>query len=337
MTISKIAGKTLPNCEIIRLLICRSGLLGKWAGHTHSQIIWLRLLFVGLWALALQTGLHAQTVTAPAAPATSAAQAQLEQQYKSCPVGYYSGPRPGKTRYTKDEYLWVVTPEFAKAWCMPPEFVDSTLKGAEAIAYKPVQEGSENCGFGGNKEACGRRTAHGFEIYYKSSLQIPSASQTKYSYRAFYMIPTSKHLLSSHKIQTPAEAEAWTALRPGAQTKFRGWGLVGVKGAKPVWPISAYREIQYIEELLPGLNYLSMEGSMGFFTNARGEARGANQFVLVLDKPGETRKDEEMDLRTDYAHVIYLPEAFVNKIRIVDKQGYAQFQNLLKQALPQLR
>ncbi len=263
-------------------------------------------------------------------------EAEIKAKYQNCPDGYYSGPRPGKARYTKDEYLWVVTPEFAAAYCMPPEFIDKTLRGAEAIAYKPVQEGSENCGFGGNKEACSRRTAHGFEIYYKSSLKLPSVSDTKYSYGAFYMIESSKHLLSRNRIPTPSEAEKYEAERPGRQTKFRGWGLVGVKGNKPVWPIAAYREIQYIEALLPGYNYLSMEGSMGFFSNPRGEKQGANQFVLVLDKPGETRKDEERDLRTDYGHVIYLPEAFVDKIRQVDKQGYAQFQNLLRQALPQL-
>lgn len=274
--------------------------------------------------------------TEPAKPVT---QAEVQAAYQSCPVGYYSGPRPGKTRYTKDDYLWVVTPEFAAAYCMPPEFVDANLKGAEAIAYKPVQEGAEHCGFGGNKEACGRRTAHGFEIYYKSSPQLPSVGNTKYNYRAFYMIPSSKHLISQHKPRVAAAHDAWDAERPGAQARFSAqgaWGLVGVKGPKPVWPITAFREIQYIEELLPGYNYLSLEGSMGFFSNPRGEKMGATSFVLVLDKPGETRKDEERDLRKDYGHVIYLPEPFVNRIRQVDKQGAAAFRTLLQQALPQV-
>src|SRR3989338_11309092 len=128
------------------------------------------LIFAGLCCLA---GSPVRAQLAQTSPAASASRplsdVDLKAQYQGCPLGYYSGPRPGKTRYTKDEYLWVVTPEFAKAWCMPPEYVDATLKGAEAIAYKPVQEGAENCGFGGNKEACSRRTAHGFEIYYKST------------------------------------------------------------------------------------------------------------------------------------------------------------------------
>lgn len=147
---------------------------------------------------------------------------EVRAKYQNCPEGYYSGPRPGKRRYTKDEYLWVVTPEFAAAYCMPPEFIDKELQGAEAIAYKPVQEGAENCGFGGNREACGRRTAHGFEIYYKSSLKLPSASETKYNFRAFYMLPSSKHLIGPNKPQTPKEASAWVDERPGAQRKFTG-------------------------------------------------------------------------------------------------------------------
>lgn len=284
--------------------------------------------------------LAAQLVPGPAptlAQTTSqVSEAELRAKYQSCPMGYYSGPRPGKNRYTKDEYLWVVTPEFAAAYCMPPEFVDATLKGAEAIAYKPVQEGSENCGFGDNKETCGRRTAHGFEIYYKSSLQLPSVNSTKYNYRAFYMLPSSKHLLSVRKPTWVETNKQWEEERPGAQMRFKGWGLVGVKGHTPVWPITALREIQYVEELLPGLNYLSMEGSMGFFNNPRGEKRGATNFVLVLNKLGDQRDDEVKDLRSDYGHVIYLPETFLNKIRQVDKQGDLAFRKLLKQALPQV-
>lgn len=291
-------------------------------------------VLLGLAAVSTTMAVQAQTIAQPASG--NAAPQDVEAQYRSCPQGYYSGPRAGRNRYTKDDYLWVVTPEFAAAYCMPPEFIDKTLKGAEAVAYKPVQEGAENCGFGGNKEACGRRTAHGFEIYYKSGLKLPSASDTKYNYRAFYMIPTSKHLLSERISQTPKEAAEWVKSRPGAQVKFMGWGLIGVKDTKPVWPIAAFREIQYIEDLLPGYNYLSIEGSMGGFSNPRREKLDVTSFVLVLDRPGEKRKDEERDLRDDYAHVIYLPNPFVNKIRQVDKQGDEAFKALLKQALPQM-
>jgi len=269
-------------------------------------------------------------------PAVGAASADPEAQYKSCPEGYYSGPRPGRTRYTKDEYIWAVTPEFAAAYCMPPEFVDKSLKGAEAVAYKPVYAGSESCGFGGRQEVCNRRVAHGFEIYYKSSLKIESISTTKYNYRAFYMLPSSKYLVGPHVVQTPSARQAWDAERPGSQAKFKvnGWGLIGVKGTKPVWPITALGEIQYIEEILPGYSYLSLEGSMGYFSNPRFEKLGVSQFVLRLRKSTDGMKeDEDMDLRSDYAHVIYLPEPFVEKVRQVDKQGAKAFDALVQRAL----
>lgn len=75
---------------------------------------------------------------------------------------------------------------------------------------------------------------------------------------------------------------------------------------------------------------------MGFFNNPRREKLGINQFVLVLDRPGNIDKDEDRDLRTDYAHVIYLPKPFVNKIRQVDSLGDEAFKALVRQARPQM-
>lgn len=270
--------------------------------------------------------------------ATPSANVDLESQYKSCPEGYYSGPRPGRVRYTKDEYIWVVTPEFAAAYCMPLEFVDKNLKGAEAIAYKPVYEGYENCGFGGQKEVCSRGMSHGFEIFYKSSLTLPSVSETKYSHSAPYMLSRSTGLLTPRRIRTAIERDAWKADRPGLQNKFPGWGLIAVKGHKPVWPIVSLGQVQYAEDILPGYNYISLEGSMGHFTNARMERLGLTEFVIRMRKPSDgMRDDQELDLRTDYGHVIYLPAALIDKVRQVDKAGRAAFDQLLEKALPQLR
>jgi len=291
--------------------------------------------FVLLWSF----WASAMAQTPPATPiAAPAANANPEVQYKSCPEGYYSGPRPGRIRYTKDEYIWAVTPEFAAAYCMPAEFVDKNLKGAEAIAYKPVYEGYENCGFGGQKEVCGRGMSHGFEIFYKSSLPLPSVSETKYSHSAPYMLSRSTGLLTPKRIRTAKERDAWKAERPGMQDKFPGWGLIAVKGSKPMWPIVALGQVQYAEEILPGYNYISLEGSMGHFTNARMEKLGLTEFVILMRKPNDGMRDhEEMDLRTDYGHVIHLPPALIEKVRQVDKAGRAAFDQLLDKALPQQR
>jgi hypothetical protein len=329
--------------------------------HPLQALRRLRLMAAVLCALAGLLNLAAckEKTPAPASPAVAAtpsepqapsststtvsttlaatpASADLEAQYKSCPEGYYSGPRPGRVRYTKDDYIWAVTPEFAAAYCMPPEYVDKTLKGAEAIAYKPVYEGYESCGFGGNKEACGRGTFHGFEIYLRSSTKLQSVSDTKFSFSALHMNAYSKHLLSSNALanRNGRAVEQWFNDRPGGSMRTKGWGLVGVKGSVPVWPIVALYEKQYIEDLLPGYNFLSLFGSMGYFSNPRFEKLGVSQFVLRLRKSTDGMKeDEDMDIRTDYAHVIYLPEPFLSKVRQVDKQGAKAFDALVQKAL----
>jgi hypothetical protein len=287
------------------------------------------LVSIGPFAAAQKADATSSAIPAP--------NADLEAQYKSCAEGYYSGPRPGRVRYTKDEYIWVVTPEFAAAYCMPPEFVDKSLKGAEAIAYKPMYAGYENCGFGGQKEVCSRAMSHGFEIYYKSSLKLPSVSDTKYSHSNPMMLSRSTGLLAPAKVRTAKERDAWIGARPGIQDKFPGWGLVGVKGPKPMWPIVALYQIQYAEEIMPGYNFISLEGSTGHFTNARMEKLGLTEFVIVMDRAGDKRDDKEKDLRTDYGHVIHLPPALIDKVRQVDKAGRAAFDQLLDKSLPQLR
>jgi hypothetical protein len=263
---------------------------------------------------------------------------QIREKYQTCPDGYYSGPQAGKARYTKDDYLWVVSPEFAARYCFPPEFIDPDLKGALAIAYKPVQEGAEHCGWGGRKEVCNRRTAHGFEIYLDARIKIEAASATQYNYRALYMLPMSKHLISRGRVVSNKQQRDWEASRPGVQAKFptSGWGLDGVQGNRVVWPIAAFGEIQYIEELLPGVNYLSLEGSMGFFTNPRFEKLGVRKFVLAVKKPGDIRDAEEKLLDRDFAHVIHLPEWYVDRIRQIDKYGHQAFQQLIRRALPEI-
>jgi hypothetical protein len=136
----------------------------------------------------------------------------------------------------------------------------------------------------------------------------------------------------------PKNQAARLADRPGLQAKFSGWGLVGVKGPKPMWPITALRQIQYAEEIMPGYNYISLEGSTGHFTNARMEKLGLTEFVIRMRKPNDgMRDDQELDLRTDYGHVIHLPPALIDKVRQVDKAGRAAFDQLLDKALPQQR
>jgi hypothetical protein len=100
----------------------------------------------------------------------------------------------------------------------------------------------------------------------------------------------------------------------------------------------ALYQILYAEETLPGYNYISLEGSTGGFNNPRMQKLGLTEFVIRMRKPNDgMRDDQEMDLRTDYGHVIHLPPAMVRQVQQVDAQGRAAFDRLLDQALPQQR
>lgn len=52
---------------------------------------------------------------------------QVRAQYPNCPSGYYTGPRPGQARYTKDPRLRVVTTELVSQELIGPEAMANTL------------------------------------------------------------------------------------------------------------------------------------------------------------------------------------------------------------------
>lgn len=311
-----------------------------WLTKTEKQAFPLKktyLVFLKLAVISLSTAFHAHSLSQQEEnrQLTQQEYGELEKKYKSCSDGYYSGPRPNRIRYIKDEYIWAVTPEFAAKYCMPEEFVEKELKGADAIAYRILPQGAEQCGYGGKKEVCNAGVDHVFEIYYKSSIPIKAISDTKYSYRALYMLPISKHVLSSNKNRTQKDIFLDEIGKPGVQKKYESISMIGYKGSKPAWPIMALYQIQFEENLLPGYNYLSVHGSMGGFGNPRMVPLKVNDFAIVIDFPNEARDDEVRDLRTDYAHVIYLPKKFVSQVRQVDDKGANEFKQLIKRALPE--
>jgi hypothetical protein len=255
---------------------------------------------------------------------------------QNCQDGYYTGARPGATHYTKDEYLWVVTPEFARRFCMPPAFVDASLKGAEAVAFRLVPAPFERCGFGGNKEVCSRGINLSFEIYYDMRLALPAVSDTKFAYRALYLMPYSKHLIAHPRHMDPAYTREWMAARPGAQNKFEtsAFGLSGVRAGKIAWPIVTLGQWVYVEEMLPGLNLLVLEGSTGHFNNPRMERQNIRDFVIEMRRRGDKRKVDDLGL-SDFAHVIHLPRWFSDKVREADNTRGTNWEELVRRAFPE--
>lgn len=205
---------------------------------------------------------------------------------------------------------------------MPEEFIDDNLKGASAIAYKIVYEPVEHCGWGGDREVCTRKASHGIEIYYKSDRKMPIVSDTKFSYRALYMLDYSKHLLSTNGINAPTKGTSaqWFQERPGAQNKFaiNSIFLAGVKETKIVWPVSGFGQQIYVDDVMYGYNLLVLEGTMGGFVNPRMEKLGIDRYTLVFRHPDDKSKLEGQPL-SQVAHSIEFPKWFFEKLREIDR------------------
>lgn len=290
------------------------------------------LLAVGLFRV---ESVDAQTTPVPSVRMLT--DAEVKAKYQNCPNGYYSGPRPGKARYTKDNFIWAVTPEFARKFCMPPEFVSTELKGAEAVAFRIVEDADEEtCGLGERAEVCTRMKEMRFEIYLDASVKLPKKNELKLAIRP--LRPSALLITRSAKVRE-AEQQEWRR-NPVVDQRILVWpafelsqfGLDGIKDGVVVWPIAGLREYIWNENLLEGINYLALQGSTGFFTNPRMEKLHVKRFHIVVRKLGDTTKSEKRHL-SDFAHVIELPESFTDKVRAADKARGMNIEELGKRAL----
>jgi hypothetical protein len=270
----------------------------------------------------------AQTAAAPAAKNNP------EQQYKGCSNGYYMGPRPGRVRYTKDPWIWVVTPEFAKKFCMPAEFVSTELKGAEAIAFKiNVDNDEEICGWGDRVEVCSGRKNLRFEIYIKNSIKIPKERDLAYYNSA--ALP-SHFLITPSKIETQAAmARAKSSPRVGVLDVFENQqvGLQGVKDGKIAWPITTLYSETYFREVYDGLDYMAFHGQVGQLNKPRMEKLGINNFVISFLPLHDQSMTLEGRKISELPHVITLPRSFMEKVRARDKAPGLGMEELGKRAL----
>lgn len=238
---------------------------------------------------------------------------QGKEAASNCPSGHYTGPRPGKARYTKDPWSWVVTPEFAKRFCMPAEFVSQELKGAEAIAYRMVQDpDEETCGWGDKPEVCLRATEHRFEIYYKNGT-IPKELDVPYAHVA--NLPSRKLFGVSDQERKFKMQSVRKKPRVGAMGVFESqqFGLQSVANGKIAWPLGTLAQQVYYEEVFEGIDYLALEGASGFSRLEGWRKSGARQMVITAQKLGDQRRYSQTPMN-EFALVITLPSKLSERL-----------------------
>lgn len=295
--------------------------------------------------LALSMAAFAQTTLAPAVPAASNLAAQ-EKQWQNCEGGYYTGPRQGKRNYSNDKYLWVVTLEFAKRFCMPEHMVSQELKGAEAIAFRMVDGGdNERCGVDDDGKAhCSEDSVGRFEIYLPQSLNLPSANpEVKFFYGEY---KDSEMHISSRKGQTGVEEKASRLMRyrkgeyklaEGRTNHFAHpyahpdpghlFALIYAHEGKGRWPVAPLREVGFRGDWIQGMDMVILEEQLGIqfaweldhYKAAKlSPATRDGQYLIVMDKRDSQsggKRLSEKAIPQDHAHVIYLPHEFAQQIR----------------------
>ena len=285
------------------------------------------------------TAVHADALVQPAQPRQTPQtlnDAQVKATYQNCTNGYYSGPRPGKTTFTKDPWMWVVTPEFARNFCMPPEFISTELKGVEAIAYKFIQDqDEERCNVRGSEVACGKRSDHRFEIYYRNGT-IPKERNVPYSHAA--QLPSAMLISSTQKEMTTRMKSLKTNPRLGAMSPFysQQFGLESVAGAKIAWPLGGLGVRIYYEDVFDGIDFLALEGGSGFSRLEGWIKSGARKMVITVRKDSgekDFRRPTTVPL-SDYALIIEIPQSLADKVIATDQSRgvdlKAQAQQLLQ-------
>jgi hypothetical protein len=259
---------------------------------------------------------------------------KLEQLYRGCPRGHYSGPRPGRVRYTKDPWIWVVSPEFAAKYCMPEAFVDPELKGAEAVAVKIREEQDEEiCGWGDRVEVCNKARSLRFEIYIKGEVKLPKENDLPY-----YMPATlpSKFLISNNlldleeiqkrNLQTP---------KPGVKSIFKTSqvGLYMLREDKTTIQLSEIYSKSFFKDILDGIDFMSFNSITGVTKKMKISDKNDFSLAIAFRPINDKIPYAQQRKLSDFEHVIYLPNQFSRKIYELDSHAGDDIQELAKRAL----
>jgi hypothetical protein len=78
-----------------------------------------------------------------------------------------------KSVHVQDPYTWVYTEAFAKDFGMPDRWIDQSLTGADALAFRTASS-FDLCGWNGNKDACNTSSDCILEMYFnRTSNPLP--------------------------------------------------------------------------------------------------------------------------------------------------------------------
>jgi len=193
--------------------------------------------------LCLALGLHTMGAIAQAQAQTQALAPSQSQPprltYVPGSPTYYRNTHGEKERvevYRRDPNIWVYTPEVAKRAGMPLEWASDELKGVAAAAFRLERDGAEeDCGWGGNRDACKPVYQCVLELYFdrqehklpwdKDALVVDVYRHTNGS--GAHLLASLGYLPGEPKIRRGLARQPFTDSESGAELFWAGVGGEG--------------------------------------------------------------------------------------------------------------
>ncbi|MBC3873680.1 hypothetical protein [Undibacterium flavidum] len=320
--------------NLLKNMVKRSRLVGCMRFSLNLIFVCFVILSLSSHAQSLQKISSSKAVEVDTKLSEVKERQKLEQSYRSCPSGYYNGPRLGRVRYTKDPWIWVVTPEFARRYCMPEAFIDPELKGAEAVAVKIREEQDEEiCGWGDRVEVCNKARSLRFEIYIKGEVRLPKENDLP-----FYTIDSlpSARLISSTQDEMDKVVKKYKQNpKPGVKRIFQRTqvGLYVLSKDRAMIQLSEIYNKSFFRDLFDGVDFMAFDSITRTTKDIKTEGGNVVNLLIafrpVNDKIPYTQKRK----LGDFEHVIYLPNSFTRKVAELDARAGDDIQELAKQAL----
>ena len=263
-----------------------------------------------------------------------------------CAEGYYAGRESGAQRYAKDEYIWAVTREFARRFCMPEKFIDDTLKGAEAMAYQFKAGGVPWCEMVGNEERCTAGRSHWLEVYVKSTVNIPRYDP----YVKFYIRSTltSAESLRNVGIQTfhkkvaarrrgeitepPGRQHPFRGFTPDAEGKETSFHYLALLTSTRYAERAASLSVQYYEaEKFEGIDLIILDSPAA--GNLVGPRLPESELGFVIGVTREVENSAELIYPSGFLHVIVMPNRIISMMHDIDRKAGLGLENAVRAKL----
>ena len=215
-----------------------------------------------------------------------------------------------------DPNVWAYTPDFAKHFKMPENWITPDLKGAEAVAYRIVQD-YPMCGWNGNRKACNDGKTCVMDVYFDNKKQkLPwddSMRFTDLNIRAIsteflsWVTPVARKREMDSFPKRPFKDPA-TGLELVWNIDLKNAGLAGVEGII----------LSYDREIFSGYSVVTMFTSCG------------EQVSIKLQRPGFNNKREKVN------HSIVLPAYWQARTAEINREQNEKETQFFKQKFMEL-